>query len=182
MRPRNILPLRSVLAAFAGLASLLSAPLAAQELPQPGPEHALLRKMEGTWTAAIKSMGSESSGTQTSKMECGGLWLSTDFQADFGGMKFHGRGFDGYDPAAKKYVSVWVDSMSTTPLRLEGTFDAAGKTLTMKGEGVGPDGKPVKYQNVTKIEDDDHHTFVMSVVGADGAATEMMTIRYQRKK
>jgi hypothetical protein len=43
----------------------------------------------------------ESTGTLTSKMECGGLWLITDFRSEFGGQKFQGRGLDGYDPTKK---------------------------------------------------------------------------------
>ena len=148
----------------------------------PSPEHAILKSMEGTWNAALKSMGSESTGTQTSKMECGGLWLVTDFQAEFAGQQFQGRGLDGYDPEGKKYISIWVDSMSTKPMRLEGTYDKEKKTLTMRGEGVGPDGKPAKYKNETVVKDADHHTFRMYVVNADGTEDEVMKIEYSRKK
>ncbi|MCZ7640385.1 MAG: DUF1579 domain-containing protein [Verrucomicrobia bacterium] len=154
----------------------------AQEMPGPGPEHEALKRHEGEWIATVKSPEGDSKGTMTLKMECGGLWLASDFRAEFGGMKFHGRGFDGYDPMKKKYVSVWVDSMSPRPLLLEGTMDAEKKTLTMYGEGPGPDGKPVKYKNVTRFPDADHQTFTMHVVDADGQATPMLTIEYVRKK
>ena len=42
----------------------------------------------------------------------GGLWVASTFQGDFGGMTFEGRGQFGYDPAKKKYVGTWIDSMS----------------------------------------------------------------------
>ena len=29
-------------------------------------------------------------------MDLGGLWLTSNFEGDFGGMKFQGRGFDQY--------------------------------------------------------------------------------------
>jgi hypothetical protein len=154
----------------------------AQEMPGPGPEHEALKRHEGEWIATVKSPEGDSKGTMTSKVECGGLWLASDFRAEFGGMPFHGRGFDGYDPVKKKYVSVWVDSMSTRPMLLEGTMDAAKKTLTMIGEGPGPDGKPVKYKNVTHFPDADHQTFTMHMVDADGKETKMFTIEYVRKK
>ena len=100
----------------------------------PGPEHEALKKLEGTWNAKIKMGEDESAGTMTYKMECGGLWLTSDFRGEFGGQKFQGRGVDGYDQEKKKYVSVWVDSMSTRPTLFEGTYDKEKKTLTMTGE------------------------------------------------
>lgn len=171
------------LAGFLLTSSLLASPgLLAQGFPTPGPEHEHLKKLEGEWIATIKSEGEESKGTMSVKLECGGLWAVTDFRSEFMGQKFQGRGFDGYDPAKKKYVSVWVDSMITKPLFLEGTMDATGKMLTMKGEGVGPDGKPAKFQSENKFTDKDHQTFTMSLIGDDGNATPMMTIEYARKK
>jgi hypothetical protein len=154
----------------------------AQELPAPGPEHARLKQLEGEWIATLKSPGGDSKGTMTYRMECGGLWLVSDFHADLGGQKFQGRGLDGYDAQKKKYVSVWVDSMSPRPLIFEGDVDADKKELTMRGEGPGPDGKPVKFKSVSRRVDADHETFKMFIVGADGTETEMMTIQYERKK
>ncbi|MBM3879552.1 MAG: DUF1579 domain-containing protein [Verrucomicrobia bacterium] len=155
---------------------------AAQGVPTPTPQHALLKRQAGEWTTTIKSPEGESNGTLSSKLECGGLWLSSDFRGEFAGQKFQGRGLDGYDPAKQKYVSVWVDSMSTQLMLFEGTYDDAKKTLSMKGDGPGPDGTPAKYRNETRFVDDDHLTFTMYLVGADGAETKMMTIEYVRKK
>jgi hypothetical protein len=164
------------------LATALSTFSALGQGATPGPEHEILKKLEGTWTAKIIMEGSESTGTQTYKMTCGGLWLASEFKGEFAGMPFEGRGTDGYDAEKKKYVSVWVDSMSLRPLLLEGTYDKAKKTMTMTGEGPGPDGKPTKHKMVTHSPDDDHQTFTMFMVGADGQETKMMTIQYTRKK
>src|SRR5262249_30723965 len=127
-----------------GIASVLFFSTAlAQQPPKPGPEHERLKKLEGAWDATIKVGDQQSKGTMTYKMELGGLWLVSEFPGDFMGMKFQGKGMDGYDPLKKKYVSVWVDSMSNSPLISEGTLDKDGKVLTMSGEGLGMDGKPV---------------------------------------
>lgn len=162
----------------------LSAPaLGQEETPKPGPEHARLKAMEGTWDAAITlADGTTSKGQMTAKMECGGLWLVSDFQGEFGGQKFQGRGLDGYDPASKKYVAVWVDSMVTRPMSLEGTYDEAAKTLTMTGEGPGLDGKPAKFRNVTHIPDNDRQTFQIFLTGQGGQEVKLMTIEYTRRK
>ena len=106
--------------------------------PKPGPEHEVLKKMEGTWEVTMKAGGMASTATATNKMELGGMWLVTNLEGEFAGTKFYGRGLDSYDPASKKYVSVFVDSMSNRPLVMEGTYDKDKKTLTMAGEGPSP--------------------------------------------
>jgi len=156
--------------------------------PKPGPEHEMLKKLEGTWTADIKaSMApgqppTESKGTMTYKMVCGGLWLSSEFEGEFGGTKFQGRGLDTYDASKKKYTMVWVDSMATTPMIGEGTYDKDSKTMTYLSDYPGPDGKVTKHKITIHIKDGDNTTMVMSVADKDGKYTDMMTINYKRKK
>ena len=176
--------LRTLVFSFTlGIAVGTSATLTvAQGFATPGPEHQTLKKHEGEWIAKIKSGEGESRGALTAKMECGGLWLVTDFRGEFGGQPFQGRGMDSYDPGKKKYVSVWVDSMSTRPMLFEGDFDKEKKTLTMIGEGTGPDGQPMKFKSVTKFPDDDHQSIIMYLVGSDGSENEMLSIEYTRKK
>ena len=146
------------------LAGIVVAP--AVQAQEPPKELALLKKLEGTWEATMKAEGAESKGTMTYKMEVGGMWLVGNCEGDFGGMKFTGKGLDSYDPNKKKYISIWVDSMSTSPMNSEGTFDAATKTMTMNGETTGPDGKPMKSKSVTQFKDDD--TIVMTMYMGDG--------------
>lgn len=164
----------------AALAVALAAPAArAQQPAKPGPEHEILKKMEGTWDATMKMMGQESKATATYKMDLDGLWLTSTFEGSFGGEKFSGRGLDSYDPAKKKFVSVWVDSMTTSPMLMEGTYDKDKKTLTMTGDGPGMDGKPVKFKSVSEMPDDDTINFSMYM--GDGKEPGF-TITYKRKK
>ena len=157
---------------------------AAQEAPKPGPEHERLKKLEGTWDAAGKSPldGKDFKGEMVFKSVLGGLWLESSFNCTFGEMKFSGRGLDGYDPAKKKYVSIWVDSWSTVPMVSEGTYDEAAKTLTLTGEAPGEDGKPAKYKMVSKTIDDDSFAWSMAVILPDGKLHGVMSINYKRKK
>lgn len=162
------------------LTAVVAAPSArAQEFPKPGPEHAMLKKLEGTWDATMKGMGMESKGTMTYKMDLGGLWLTSNFEGEFGGAKFQGRGLDSYDAGKKKFVAVWVDNMMTVPLLMEGTYDTDKKAITMTGEGPGPDGKPTKMRMVTHFKDDDTMHFEMFM--GDGKDPGF-TISYKRKK
>lgn len=170
---------------FAGLvATCCAAQASAQAPPTPGPEHKLLAEAAGTWDCTIKMEGveGESKGSSVSKMELGGFWLVTDFSGDLGGMKYSGKGLDGYDAAKKKFIGIWADSMSGSPMVMEGDYDKDTKTLTMIGEGPDMTGATVKWKGVTKHADKDHQTFTMSTIGADKKENLMMTIEYVRKK
>ena len=111
----------------------------------------------------------------------GGFWLVDHFTGEFGGMKFEGRGFTGYDPIKGKYVGTWFDSMSPSMMVLEGSYDAAGKVLTMTGMGVGMDGKPAMHRMVTTHTGADTMEFEMFVTGEDGKEAPMMKISYTRR-
>jgi hypothetical protein len=158
---------------------ILSSQANAQEPPKPGPEHEMLKKMVGIWDATMKFGGMESKGVSVYKMELGGLWLTSTFEGDIGGMKFTGKGLDSYDAAKKKYVAVWVDSMSTVPMLMEGTHDKAKNTTTMTGEGPGMDGKLTKYKAVSEMKDD--NTMLFSMYMADDKEPAF-TITYKRRK
>jgi hypothetical protein len=150
----------------------------AQEPPKPGKRHEHLRRLVGTWDAETVY----GKGTMTYKMGLGGLWLIGDFDGEFGGMKFQGKGLDTYDSATKKYRSVWVDSFSTSPRIMEGNLDKNNKVMTMIGEGRGPDSKPVKFKSITEIKDADTVNFSLFMVDKDGKEQPTVTITYRRKK
>ena len=153
-----------------------------QDFPKPGPEHERLKKIEGKWDAVMDAGGQKSKGAATYKSICGGMWLESDFEGDFGGLKFQGHGLDGYDQSKKKYVGVWVDSMQSAPMTFEGDYDPKAKLMVMTGESVGPDGKPQKFKNTTETKDDDHFTFKMYMLLPDDKEQLAFTIEYTRRK
>lgn len=137
-----------------------------------------MKRLAGSWDADTPF----GKGTMNYTMGLGGLWLIGDFDGEFGGMKFQGKGLDTYDPATKKYRSVWVDSFSTSPRNMEGSFDRDNKVMTMTGEGRGPDDKPVRYKSIMEIKDADTLSFSLLMVGTDGKEQPMVQIAYKRKK
>jgi len=153
----------------------------AQEMPKPGPEHEKFKDLVGEWDCTVKMGNMETKGTSVYKIDFGGFYLIEDFQGDFGGMKFKGRGQMGYCPIKKKYFTAWIDSMSPSPLLMAGSFDKDGKTLTEEGEGPGQDGKMTKYKTVSTMTDKDTMNMTMYEV-KDGKDNEMMSIVYKRKK
>lgn len=160
-------------------AALMTLPSFAQDGPKPGPEHEMLKKMEGNWTTTMKAGGQEFKGTVKYKMELGGLWLVSTMESEMFGMKFTGKGHDSYDAVKQKFTSVWMDSMSTSPVVMEGTYDKAKKTLTLEGAGPGENGKTSKYKSVTEMPDDDTHTMTMYM--GDTKEPSFVVV-YKRKK
>jgi hypothetical protein len=168
--------LRVLLASVALLNLVPSA--RAQELPKAGKEHDHLKRLVGTWVAEAEN----GNGTMTYKMGLGGLWLIGDFEGEFGGMNFQGKGLDTYDSATKKYRSVWVDSLSSAPRIMEGNLDKDNKVMTMTGEGPWQEGKPAKFKSITEIKDADTLNFSLFMVDTDGKEQPIVTITYKRKK
>jgi hypothetical protein len=133
----------------------LTNPLKAQ-LPGPGPEHEKLKEFVGKWTFTVKTPdGNESKGTSEYKL-------------------------DGFDPAKKKYVSVWVDSMTTAPMSFEGEYDKEGTTLTMISNSLGPDGKPAVWRSTSKLISKNEHRFEMFLKPAGSNEQSMMVVNYRR--
>jgi hypothetical protein len=161
------------------VAAVLAVPAWSQEMPKPGPEHKMLKEREGTWETTLKAGGMETKGTVRYKMELGGLWLAGSMESELFGTKFAGKSLDSYDPAKKKYVSVWVDSMSTSPVTMEGTYDKDKRIMTMAGEGPGMDGSATKYKSVTRVPDADTAEMTMYIGGGKEPA---FTVTYKRKK
>jgi hypothetical protein len=161
------------------IAALAAPSVRAQDFPKPGPEHEILKKMEGDWDLTMKFAGAESKGKVTYKMELGGMWLVSSLEGEIFGAKFYGKGLDSYDAKKKKYVSTWFDSMTASPMVMEGTYDKEKKTLTLTGEGPGMDGKPTKQKSVSEMPDDNTINFSMYMGDTKEPA---FTIVYKRKK
>lgn len=165
-------------------AALLTLPLLAQMPPTPGPEHDVLKKDVGTWDATVEMAGSPGAPAMTSTgvekvTMLGGFWQLTEFQADMMGMPFEGRGITGFDPAKKKFVGTWVDSMTPGLYTLEGTYDAPTRTLTATMDGPDMTGAVSKRKQTTVWTGAD--TRVFSMYGSDGTTVEMK-ITYKRRK
>lgn len=173
--------MRRILSAMLALGVLATAQLTAQEGVKPGPEHALLKESVGTWDASVKAgSGDTTKGTCTCAIGLNNLWLFEHFKGEVAGMPFEGRGATSYDPAKKKFVNIWIDSMSASPMVSEGTYDKATKTMTLYGNMPMPDGKTMKATLTTVAKDVDTKVFTLKG-SADGKDIEMVQITYTRR-
>lgn len=164
--------------------------LTAQAQMPPTAEHKALESDVGVWDAEVKMWPAAdakpmaSKAVETNRM-LGKLWLLSDFEGDFGGMKFTGHMQLGYDPLKKKYVGAWIDTISPFLQTMEGTYDEKTKTSTMMATGVDmATGKPSTSKMITRHVSDDKRVFEMMspVEGKEGEWWKMMEVTYTRRK
>ena len=177
----QILGRLSLAAVAAGLA--LSGSAAAQQPPMPGPEHKVLAMEAGTWDATVEMFmpgapPTVSKGTEVGTMGCGGLCLITDFKGEFGGMPFHGHGTSTWDPAKKKYVGTWIDSMSSYFSKMEGQKDANGVLVL---HWTAPDEKTGKMVPHRSESVETAGTRVMTFFQGKDPGTKTMVIQMKRR-
>jgi hypothetical protein len=182
--PRRTLTLPAALSLTLALCVTSLASAQMPPMPQPGPEHEMLKKDVGTWDATVEMFmepggaPAVSKGTETVAM-MGGFWQITEFKSEMMGQPFEGRGTMGFDPAKKKFVGTWVDTMAPGYYTVEGTYDPATKTLTATMEGPDPSGGRTTTKETTEWKDSDTRVFTMY---APDGKTVGMRISYKRRK
>ena len=168
--------------------SMLPGLAVAQAPPPPtaGPEHAILKEDVGTWDASIEMMmpGAPpmppAKGVETNVLSCNGLCLVTDFKGEIMGGPFQGHGVSTWDPAKKKYIGSWSDSMAAGLAVTEATWDQAKKT--MNGAMDAPDGSggTVKMRSMVEYSAG-KRVFSMFMTGPDGKEMPTMRITYTKR-
>lgn len=161
-----------------------------KEYATPGENHKALDPLAGEWEYTVKwwntpdSEPEVSSGTSEAKWIMGERYLKQKAQGTSMGQEFEGMGLQGYDNAAKEYESIWIDNMGTGIMTGVGTYDPATKTFEYKGTYSCPmeDGKDKSYRSVTKIMNDNKHSFEMYTSDPDGKEYRVLEIEYTRKK
>jgi Protein of unknown function (DUF1579) len=159
-----------------------------QKLAQPGEPHKLFAGLAGSWTTTTKEWmepgkpPTESTGTAEMKMLLDGRFLYQEYNSQMMGQPFSGIGIDGYDNVTKKYVTAWIDTMGTGIFIMEGTANADGKTITLKGSHPEPGGGKMSHRAVWKIQDANNQTFEMyGTHGHGGKEMKFLEIVYTRK-
>ena len=159
------------------------------QMPMPTDEHAWLQQGVGEWDTegeilmgpdqpAMKCKGTES------VRAIGAFWTVAENKTTIMEQSMTGVLTLGYDPAKKKYVGSWVDSMSNHLWTYQGTVDKGGTTLTLDTEGPNPmaAGKMTKFKEVLEFKGKDHKVFTSSMQMDDGTWVKFVTINSTRKK
>jgi hypothetical protein len=206
--PRRLASLASLLAVAAAALVYLARPATSDEPPAdkakfgemmkewakmktPGPQHELLKSLEGTWVGngTWTEMGMSSKYTEdvTSKVVFDGRFLQSEAKmtseaaGEMPAMTMTSLMFLGYDNAKQKYVHSMLGDFSTAIGSAEGTYDAATKTFTMTGAEQMGAGKERKFRVVQKIVSKDEWTFEMYFTQPDGKETKNGEAVYKRK-
>lgn len=154
----------------------------------PGDNHKLLAKLEGSWITRTKGWMDpeqppmESIGACEQKLILGGRYLQQTYTGDMGGEPFTGINLLGYDNHTKKYLSVWVDTMSTGIYFFEGSASGDGKTITQESRYDDPVKGPCVWKSVTRIKDDNTLEYEMYITPKSGKEEKMMEMTVTRKE
>jgi len=159
------------------------------KLMMPGEGHKPFAKMTGKWTAKMKIWNSAAMAQppmeSTEETECkavlGGRFLVEEARGKMFGMPSERLSLLGYDNYTKKYTQVFYSSMGTATNVGEGTFDASGKVLTLRGEFDDPSGK-YPFKNVIRLDSEDMHTFESYKVLPDGKELKIIESTFTRMK
>ncbi len=154
----------------------------------PGKQHKLFARLEGSWTTHTKAwMGPdeppiEGTGTCEQRMLLGGRYLQQEYTGDMMGEKFSGINVIGYDNFTKKYVSTWIDSMSSGIYCFEGTASEDGRTITQEACYDDPVRGAMTWRSISRIVDDDTMEYEMYLIPKDGKEEKAMEMTVRRRK
>ncbi len=159
-----------------------------QAFMTPGKEHDLLAKKAGKWHLVIKMWMApdvpmeESEGKSEMKMIMDGRYLLDHTESTFQGQSFKGMGLTGFDNMQKKYLTLWVDSMGTSFMSGEGTFNKESNQWEYQASTPDPmTGEIVEFRSTEKIINDDKWVMTMYRPGPDGKEFKNMEIVYTRQ-
>jgi Protein of unknown function (DUF1579) len=122
-------------------------------------------------TQATGKPPTEAAGSADMKLLLARRFLQQDFIGEMMEQPYTGMGVTGYDNLRKKYVSIWLDTMSTGRFTMEGTGSADVKTITLKGQHAEPGGGDMTHRAVWKIVDG--NTQMFNMYGAHHGGKEM---------
>jgi len=159
-----------------------------KKLAIPGAPHKTLARLAGTWITKTRAWMEpdkppvEGTGTCEQKTLFDGRYLQQEYTGEMMGSPFTGINVLGYDNCTRKYVSTWIDSMSTGIYYFEGTASADGKTITQESSYDDPVRGPTVWRSVTRIVDDNTLEYEMYLTPKGGKEAKMMEMTVTRKR
>lgn len=153
----------------------------------PGASHKMLASWSGEWEGEATDYSNpqspqKSRATTSSKMIMGGRYQQMMYKGTSWGMPFEGMSLMGYDNTKKVFVSTWIDNMGTGVMKMEGPWDEATKTLTLKGTMIDPiKNKECEMREVFKVIDEKNHLLEMYGQGPDGKEMKFMEVTFKKK-
>ena len=154
----------------------------------PSDVHKMIAKYDGEWTGDIQMWmdpagpAQKMSASCTNKMIFDGRYQESVNTGTFNGMPFEGHSLLAYDNLRKVFISTWIDNFGTGVIYMEGTWNAATKSIELKGKAIDPmAGKEVPLRQVLRLVDDNNQVMEQYTM-KDGKEYKNMEIKYTRKK
>jgi hypothetical protein len=150
-------------------------------------EHEILATLAGYWECSMKAEAMpgvpgmekpiESKGSEQAELICNGLWVKSVINGTHDGRPFQGLWLVGYDPFRKQYSGIWVssDDQECGACTLDGSYDAATKTWTWKGQT-----SHGEMRSTIAFRDADTSLETCYMKGSDGKEAKCMEITRKR--
>jgi len=154
----------------------------------PGAMHKMMAGWDGKWTATIKfwvkpELPPDSIMTNSvNKMINNGLIQYSTHDGNWAGMPFNGVSQTGYDNHREVFWSTWYDNFGSGIVYMEGKWDDATKTISMKGKTTDPESKMQLDLRETLKVVDENTQFMEQFITHDGKEMKAMEITFRRKK
>jgi hypothetical protein len=151
----------------------------------PGAEHEKLVATAGAYTTATRwwpapgAPPEDATGSAERSTILGGRYVVEKYSGTMMGMPFEGMGITGYDNVEQKYVTIWVDNMSTGIFRMLGEADDNGN-LVFTGEYKDPVSGETKTMRSVSSPAAGGEKFEMYEVAADGSEFKVFEIVYTK--
>ncbi len=156
----------------------------------PGKNHEHLAKEVGAWQG--KSTMWMAPGAEPVKSECtttltpvmDGRYIKCEMEGEMPGMgPYSGMGLYGYDNVSQKFVSTWIDNMSTGIINGTGELSSDGKTLVWNSTVNCPmTKKPTALREIETITGENTKTLEMhSTDPKSGKEFKMMSIELTKR-
>lgn len=152
----------------------------------PGPQHADLAAMAGSWEFTGSFWGAPdqqpiaSSGTAERSMILGGRVIVEKVTSEIMGMPFEGLGMTGYDNVTGRYWSTWTDNMSTGVMTSTGSCENSSCEFTSTASD--PMTGQLSTGKLVSAHEADREVHAMYLKGPDGKEWKSMELIYTRRK
>lgn len=174
--------------AKAGGADVNAIVAAMAKFAEPAENHARLKGMEGSFDTSLtvylngKAQPAEKGYAELWLM-LGGRFLAEDYKGSFLGKPVSSHILFGYDNARKVYTSVRVTNLNTDMMVREGTVDATGKIITLKGTGFDPlTGKTATGRMVYTLDSADKFSVEVFETKEGQPEAKLFDVSYTRRK
>ena len=156
-------------------------------LGKPGPSHRLWEIFSGNWsthTTVFQAGVAEpkrSVGRSKISWVLGNRYIKEEFQGEMLNIPFQGIGLMGYDNGARRYTSVWADSLSTAIISSKGRYFAEQNRFEFEGEVYDPlQSKSRNVRTTIDIVTSTEYVVTTYEPSPNGGEAKSLEIRYEK--